>query len=56
MAATVKEEAESVFLSFLKNCRLGGDEKEQTDVLHAAQRGFMILSHDPRSYATIMGK
>jgi hypothetical protein len=55
MAATIKEKAEAHFVPFLKGCSFNDDETEQVNVLHAAQRAFMILSHDPRSYALVVG-
>ena len=53
MSATMKEKAEKVFMDFLADVSFTND-KEQLAVLQAAQRGFMILTHDPRSYATII--
>lgn len=53
MAATMKEKSEKVFMDFLKDVSFSSD-KEQLAVLQAAKRAFLILSHDPRSYATII--
>jgi hypothetical protein len=56
MAAAIKEKAEAHFLPFLRGCRFTDDETERVNVLHAAQRAFMILSHDPRSYALVAAR
>jgi hypothetical protein len=56
MSSTIKEKAETCFISFLKNCGLSDDEKEQANVLRAAQHAFLMLSYDPRSYAIVIGR
>jgi hypothetical protein len=56
MASAVKEKAETCFMSFLKDCGISEDEREQVNVLRAAKRAFLILSYDPRSYAVVQGR
>lgn len=55
MSATIKEKAEKTFLDFLSSARVDDNhEEESIAVLKAAQRGFMIIAHDAKAYATIV--
>ncbi|KAK8842061.1 hypothetical protein M9Y10_026283 [Tritrichomonas musculus] len=56
MSSIIKEKAEASFMSFLRNIDQRASEEEQLDVLSAARRGFLVLAHDPRSYALIVSR
>lgn len=56
MSSIIKEKAEAAIMSFLRNTDQRASEEETLDVLSAARRGFLILAHDPRSYALIVSR
>ena len=56
MSSIMKERAESAFLPFLKNYDTQSSDEETKSFLNAAKKGFLILSHDPKSYALVLNR
>jgi hypothetical protein len=56
LSTTIKEKVESGFMSFLRAHATSDDETEEVHVLRAAQRAYMILSHDSKAYGLVVAK